>query len=296
MELDKTRIAVRERGMLEILDLSLQVTRVFFWPILLTLLIGVVPLMLINHLLIGWLSTDLVHDIDYPVAYLWNMVLLVYIEAQLATVFVTGYIGQAVFLQRPKVREVVKDVILLLPRISWCQLIVRAVLPVALLMLTIAPHGRMNDGMEYFLIPGILVYVLVLRGVRPYINEIIILERNPMKATRAVTMTVSKRSSLLHSPSTSELFVRYLLSAVVACLLALSLIGTFLALAGYFTHSWRQGDFFFSIVVPLSLWLVAGFFAVVRFLSYLDLRIRQEGWEVELQLRAEAAKLANKMV
>ena len=42
---------------------------------------------------------------------------------------------------------------------------------------------------------------------------------------------------------------------------------------------------------PLSLWLVAGFLAVVRFLSYLDIRIRQEGWAVELRIRAEATRL-----
>ena len=34
---------------------------------------------------------------------------------------------------------------------------------------------------------------------------------------------------------------------------------------------------------------------VVRFLSYLDLRIRHEGWEVELLMRAEALRLATQM-
>ena len=44
--------------------------------------------------------------------------------------------------------------------------------------------------------------------------------------------------------------------------------------------------------LPIAVWLVVGFFTVVRFLSYLDLRIRREGWEVELSPRAEAARLA----
>ena len=34
---------------------------------------------------------------------------------------------------------------------------------------------------------------------------------------------------------------------------------------------------------------------VVRYLEYLDLRIRYEGWEVELFMRAEAARLAGKV-
>jgi hypothetical protein len=45
---------------------------------------------------------------------------------------------------------------------------------------------------------------------------------------------------------------------------------------------------------PLLLWLVAAYFSVVRFLAYLDLRIKHEGWEVELLMRAEGLRLAGK--
>ena len=38
--------------------------------------------------------------------------------------------------------------------------------------------------------------------------------------------------------------------------------------------------------------MVASYLTVVRFFSYLDLRIRREGWEVELVMRAERAQLA----
>ncbi len=51
-----------------------------------------------------------------------------------------------------------------------------------------------------------------------------------------------------------------------------------------------------AVEFPLALWLVIGFAAVARFLSYLDVRIRREGWEVELTLRAEAARLAGQIV
>ena len=50
------------------------------------------------------------------------------------------------------------------------------------------------------------------------------------------------------------------------------------------------------IGVPAAMWTVAAFFAVVRYLSYLDLRIRREGWEVELQVRAEAERLTRQPV
>jgi hypothetical protein len=53
-----------------------------------------------------------------------------------------------------------------------------------------------------------------------------------------------------------------------------------------------SGDYWIGVIdVPLSLWLVVGFFSVVRYLCYLDLRIRREGWEIELKMRAEASRL-----
>jgi len=39
------------------------------------------------------------------------------------------------------------------------------------------------------------------------------------------------------------------------------------------------------------LWTVVVYFTVARFLSYLDQRIRNEGWEVELFLRAQRERL-----
>ncbi len=41
-----------------------------------------------------------------------------------------------------------------------------------------------------------------------------------------------------------------------------------------------------------ALWLTAGLGAVVRFLSYVDIRIRQEGWAVELRMRAEGLRVS----
>ncbi len=43
--------------------------------------------------------------------------------------------------------------------------------------------------------------------------------------------------------------------------------------------------------IPAAMWIVAGYYAVVRFLSYLDLRIRREGWEpVRRQRQPEARR------
>jgi hypothetical protein len=59
-----------------------------------------------------------------------------------------------------------------------------------------------------------------------------------------------------------------------------------------FTNRWALDSQFYWLFFPLALWIVGGWMAVVRFVGYLDLRIRREGWEVELLMRAEAARWA----
>ena len=51
----------------------------------------------------------------------------------------------------------------------------------------------------------------------------------------------------------------------------------------------------FVIFPQVAIWIVMGYSTVVRFLSYLDLRIRNEGWEIELKMRAEAARLTRQV-
>ncbi len=135
--------------------------------------------------------------------------------------------------------------------------------------------------------------IFFLRSLRPYLNEIILLERNPYRATDGSPITISRRSSKLHGPNSGDLFGRWLGSAPVAVLLTLALVATCWFLIGTFSNDWDWGPVFVHVVVPLSMWVIATYMTVVRFLSYLDLRIRREGWEVELKIRAEAARILN---
>src|SRR5262245_20207165 len=106
MQLDNTRIAVRERTLPEVFDLALHVTREFAGPWLLCSLLAIVPLAAINYYLIGWMTT-VDYDSDLPGArFLWNMTLLIFIEAPLASVFVVAYLGPAVFLEKKTVWQV----------------------------------------------------------------------------------------------------------------------------------------------------------------------------------------------
>jgi hypothetical protein len=52
----------------------------------------------------------------------------------------------------------------------------------------------------------------------------------------------------------------------------------------------------FTILLPAAMWVVIGFFTIARYLGYLDLRIKTEGWEIELRMRAEAQRLTKAVV
>ena len=65
---------------------------------------------------------------------------------------------------------------------------------------------------------------------------------------------------------------------------------------GMLLFKWDWGWMMLHVGIPACMWVVSGYFSVVRFLSYLDLRIRREGWEVELVVRAAAAQIPGTVV
>jgi hypothetical protein len=296
MQLDKTRIAIRERGVLDLFDLSLHVVRSYFWPLLATMALGVLPLALANQLMIGWMFADTDNDVEFPFRYVWHMTVLIMIEAPLAAVFATTYLGDALFLERPRLRTVARNVLRFFPRLLWCQVLLRGIVFAWLLALSIQPYSAFDPFLEGFAPVGLLFFNGLMRSFRPFINEVVLLERNPLLPRRNGAMTVGKRSAMLHNPSGGDLLFRWMGAAMIGSMLFLAFYGGCIFLAGVFANEWRQGPLMLQVCLPLAMWLVVGFFAVYRFLSYLDLRIRQEGWEVELRMRAEASRLKAKWI
>lgn len=293
MQLDNTRIAVRERNLLETFDLALHVVREFWRPWLACSLLAIVPLALLNYALCGWMA-----DVDYtaeevPMRFFWTMGILIYLEAPLASTFVIAFLGPAVFLERPSMRQVLRDALQFAPQLFLCQLILRGVLPVWLLLLTV-PRYDLNVFVEIFVIPGIAFYATVLRALRPNISEIILLEKNPLWAKSANAITIGRRSSHLHDPSGGDLIGRWIGSAALMLLIAGIVYATLTAAIGFLISQWSLGWYAAQFVYPASLWTAVAFMSVVRFLNYLDLRIRHEGWEVELLMRAEGIRLTGK--
>lgn len=315
MQLDNTRITIRERTLGENLDLALHVIWEFFQPWLATTLLAVVPLAVINYALIGWMA-----DLDYGEGnaawllentylfrYLWNMTLLIYLEAPLVGNFSTAYLGPAVFMERKTIRQVVLDTLKRAHQLILNVLVLRGVLPAWLLMLALNQWYRLetNYFIEAFLMPVLVCYAALFRMMRPFTSEIILLERLPLRSPNPAEMTLGKRSASLQGPHSGDLMVRFILGSLVGMLLWFALVFSTLIVLKFlfdtgdltmidmllrFDLSWYHTQ----LAYPLLLWLIVAYYAAARFLDYLDLRIRHEGWEVELLMRAEALRLAGK--
>ena len=108
MELDRTRIAIRERGYFDILDLALRITREQFWPIALATTLGAGPFFLLNYLLFDraeWFAPFDSESVTPEIiagwfSYLFFLTVLVLIEIPLATAPLTLYLGQKLFLDK----------------------------------------------------------------------------------------------------------------------------------------------------------------------------------------------------
>jgi hypothetical protein len=291
MQFDRTTIAIRERGLLDTLDLSLHVLRRYAGPVAISMALGVLPLMAVTYALLGWMPAMVEHDDEFPLRFVYHLCLQIFLLAPLASVFATAYLGAVVFEDRPRLRDVVRTVSGLSGRLLLCHLVLRGTGVGWLLLLAL---DRSSD--FQWLLEGVGPVLLVLysagwRAFRPFINEIVLLERNPLTAHTKRVQTVGARSSILHGVNWAELLVRWVGAAQVGVPLMLAAYGCCLFVSGVVLNDWSQSWWMVEFLLPLSMWLVVTYLTVFRFLSYLDLRIRQEGWEVELRLRAEAARL-----
>jgi hypothetical protein len=288
LELDRPRIPIRERTLLDILDLSLKVAILLVRPLVLATLATVLPMMVLNWWLVGWIASQWDESGDW-LGYLWLMATLVFVEAPLASVPATMYLGKAMFYQPVRPREMLAELRARLPQLLWSHLVMRGIAAAWLLLALGRWQGDWGPAAGWLFL--LACYVVVVRARRPFVNEIILLERAPWRSADKSAVTVRRRNAALHDPSSGDLFGRWLVSAGVAATMTVALalalwFGWWIVI---FDQPW--GPIMLHVLFPAAMWLVAGYFAVVRFLSYLDLRIRREGWEVELVVLAAAKQL-----
>src|SRR6056297_2451618 len=204
MQLDRTHVAIRPRKLSEIGDLALILLRRYPQAWMIGLLLGAAPWVVLNLLLLGWMPVSdaidgLVDEVTViqRVRYTWLMAALVFLQAPLAGVLTTYFLGQAVFEHRPPWREVVRAT----GQVAWRCLWVLGVLRGPLLaMLLVLPSW--GEGFSWAR-EGILLGVLVcgawgIRAFLPFLPEILLLERCALRAKQGTPVTAARRSRLLH--------------------------------------------------------------------------------------------------
>ena len=291
MRFDQTFIAIRERGVLEIFDLALHVIVDHFKPLFWLLVVGASPWIMLDYYLVGWIATA---DIVEPTLYYWIMLLLIVSQAQIGTTFMTQYLGKAMFEGRPNISKTIKEVLLETSfYFYWSHGILRCVLPVLGLCLTLKAGGvEWTATVAALFMPGLVILGLVIRTFRPFASEILLLERTPIRSKDPTRIHFSKRSGALHGAASSDLTGRMLVATMFACPLAFSCFAFFAVVDSTLNIQANLENTFYPFYWIVALWTVSGFLCVVRFLSYIDVRIRQEGWAVELKMRAEGQRLA----
>ncbi len=250
-----------------------------------------------NALLLSWIPiNEAAYGLDdeeavFEVArYMAWMALLVVLQTPAAGVLTTLYLGQAVFEHRPTWTSVFAEAKRQFWRWFWVLGVLRFAIP-TMILVGLRWGEPASVGWDIIVPIAILLIAAIVRSSRPFMPEILLLEQCPFSGDSETTITMARRSKSLHTPMSSDLSGRFLSVSFVLLALTLSVFYTLMWFRGIAFGQWAFMDVFVLLVLyPLALWTVAGVSVLVRLLSYHDTRIRLEGWEVELAIRAEAMR------
>ncbi len=306
MQLDKTAILITQRSAVDLVDLSLFVIRRYWQPISFFAAVGILPFAIVDFVLLWPLtqydslsmsSNDFSSSNTYHVRYLWIMTALILIQSPLALSAVTYFIGQAVFIERPTARQVFSAVWKRIGSMIFVVGILRMSLTslIPAVFLFQQPVFRPEIEIPIYLL-GLCGMVYFVRGFRPFASEILLLERCPVikSKKRPDQLAYGQRSRWLHSSLYNELFGVHIGVTIVEIFTTLSISMSLMFLVGVMTGSWIWGFWMDLFLFPMTIWMVATWGTVIRFLLYMNSRIRTEGWEIELRLKAEAQRLEEK--
>ena len=248
-------------------------------------------------MVLGWIPvTEASYGLDDEeavweiVRYLVWMAILVMLQTPVAGVLSTLYLGLAVFEQRPTWSSVWAEAKRGFKRWFWKLGIVRFALP-PVIFLAFRWGQPANWFCDAFVPLVILLWVSLVRAAGPFMPEILLLEQCPIRSKSKDVITASRRSKSLHRPMAGDLSGRFIAVSCVLFFLLLSFGYSLIWVRGISIGRWDTMNLFTLLVIyPFALWSVAGISVMVRLLNYLDCRIRLEGWEVELAVRAEAMR------
>jgi hypothetical protein len=261
---DRTLIQIRERSFLDLLDLALYVVR--SRPILLglTAFVGIAPWAAINY----WLLSE--PEFPRPA---W--VALLVLQAPWATAPLTLVLGDLMFGVPARLSRMAKTMLVSIPAMIVSQLLLRGFLLVTVIGYPFMPA-------QY-----------------AFMNEVILLERVglfPKPRAQQKEPSCFGRSRTLTRGMEGDLFVRWLVQVFLGLAFALSFWMCATTLGATLIGSeltWHQPGIsdLDGPIFQTAVWIAVAFFAVYRYFSYIDRRIRLEGWELAMRLTVVASRL-----
>ncbi len=223
---------------------------------------GIAPFAALNL----WLRSD------YEIGGLW--LLLLVMEVPWATAPLTLVLGDLMFGIRPRPWRIAKTLVLSIPAFVVTQVFVRGLLLVLILTSPLVP--------AYY----------------GFFDEVILLER--ARNLLAINSLVIERSRALCQGYALDFVGRWLGQVAIGLLFAYCFAKGTETLAAAFIGeepTWYNpgainlgGALFHA-----GIWIAVAYFGVVRFLSYIDRRIRLEGWEIELRIKAVGRSLEERL-
>lgn len=296
MQLDQTHVAVRVRTLAEIGDLALVLLHRYPAMLLVGFVLGAWPWMAANALLLAWIPwTEAEFGLDDSAAmreisrYVTWMALLVFLQTPAAGVVTTIYLGQAVFEHQPSWRSAMHIARQQFWRWIYCLGVRRLAIP-AMIIVALRMFQPYNGFFDILLPLVFFLIALVFRAGRPFLPEMILLEMCPMRSSNPNEITLGRRARALHRPTGSDVGSRWIAVAITLTTIFAGLFYSLMWVRGIATGYWNVSLVTLLVLYPLALWAVGGLSVVVRMIAYLDTRIRLEGWDVELAVRAEAMR------
>lgn len=255
MQASGIRVAVRPRGLFECLDLAVMFCGRRPLAVAVALVAGAVPWLLLNRRAFAGAGDE---------ASVFGVMLLA-LETPWAAAPLTLFLGQSVFSDRFSWRDAGRDLLRASPALFVFQGLLRGVCVVF-----------------WILAPFLFLW-------HYYLDPIVLLERPPLSR-------VWRRRTAINAGNVGQ--VMTLMGVDAATLLVgTPLLATSLSSLGSLWRGGRadvppDGDAWFMPALfswegQIAFFAVCGFLTVFRFFTYLDTRIRREGWDVELKLRAE---------
>ncbi|MFO0950430.1 MAG: hypothetical protein U0835_04625 [Isosphaeraceae bacterium] len=254
MSTDRTLIQIRERSLIDLLDLTLVVVRGRPKELVLAALAGAAPFCALNM----FLTSN--PEFSFPA-----FVYLIVLEAPWATAPLTVVLGSLMFGGKATFRQVVVSLFRALPALFVYQFLVRGLLLVTFVL--------------YLMVPTRLAFL----------DEVILLERGRFTG-------VVKRCSSLCGARGGDLFGQWMAQLFFGFLFVVCFWFGSGALISGLTSSemtWDRPAWadLYGFRFQAGLWIAIQFFGVTRFLTYIDQRIRIEGWEVKLRLQSVGRSL-----